>query len=104
MKFLFDRDALLKELSIAQEIISSKNAISILSNVMLTAKDNTLLVRATDLQTKFETRIPVEIQEEGTTTVFCDKFVNSLTTFPEGETEFSQEDINVVIKPTTKKV
>jgi DNA polymerase-3 subunit beta len=104
MKFLFDRDALLKELSIAQEIISSKNAISILSNVMLVAKDNTLLVRATDLTTKFETRLPVEIQEEGTTTVFCDKLVNSLATFPEGETEFSQEDINVVIKPITKKV
>jgi DNA polymerase-3 subunit beta len=99
MKFLFDRDALLKELALAQEIIASKNAISILSNVLFVAKAGTLLIRATDLQTSFETRLPVEIQDEGTTTVFCDKLVNILSTLPEGEIEFSQEDNNVVIKP-----
>ena len=39
MKFTFDRDALLKEIAIAQEIIATKNAISILSNVLLVAQN-----------------------------------------------------------------
>jgi DNA polymerase-3 subunit beta len=39
MKFTFDRDAMLKEISIAQEIISTKNALSILSNVLFIAEN-----------------------------------------------------------------
>ena len=33
MKFQFDRDAMIKEVAIAQEIIANKSPISILSNV-----------------------------------------------------------------------
>ena len=40
MKFTFDRDAILKEIGIAQEIISTKNALSILSNVLFIAEHN----------------------------------------------------------------
>ena len=35
MRFTFDRDAMIKEIAIAQEIISTKNAMSILSNILL---------------------------------------------------------------------
>ena len=37
MKFTCSRDDILKEISIAQEVISSKNSLSVLSNVLLTA-------------------------------------------------------------------
>ena len=72
MKFTFDRDAMLKEISIAQEIISTKNALSILSNVLFIAENNSLVIKATDIKVNFETKIPIDIEEEGTTTVFCD--------------------------------
>lgn len=104
MKFTFDRDAILKEIGIAQEIISTKNALSILSNVLFIAEHNSLTIKATDIKVNFETKIPVEVEEEGTTTVFCDKFISILNTLPSGDVEFSQKDINVVIKPITKKV
>ena len=110
MKFTFDRDAMIKEISIAQEIISTKNAGSILSNVLLSAKDNTLLIKATDIKVNFETKIPVQIEEEGSTTVYCDKFMGILSSLPEGEIEFNQtsdgEDqaIVVIIKPVAKKI
>lgn len=82
MKFSFDRDALLKEISIAQEIIATKNAISILSNVLLAAENGSLTIKATDIKVNFETRIPVDVIENGSTTVFCDKYIVSLfTTF-----------------------
>ena len=45
MKFQFDRDAMIKEVAIAQEIIANKSPISVLSNVLLTAENNTLTNR-----------------------------------------------------------
>ena len=103
MKFTFDRDALLKEIVVAQEIISTKNALSILSNVFFAAEDGTLIIKATDTKVNFETRIPVDIVEPGSTTVFCDKFLNILNSLPSGDIEFIQNDINISIKPITKK-
>ena len=62
MKFTCEKNNLTKEISIAQEIISSKNALSILSNVLLEEPDNnTLTIKATDLKVGFETSIPVDI-------------------------------------------
>ena len=99
MKFTFDRDALLKEIAIAQEIIATKNAISILSNVLLDAHNGTLLIRGTDIKVNFETKIPVDIQEPGSTTVFCDKFMSIISSLPQGEIEFEQNDIKITIRP-----
>ena len=110
MKFTFDKDLMIKEISIAQEIISTKNAGSILSNVLLEAFNNTLTIKATDIKVNFETSIPVQIEEEGSTTIFCDKFMGILNTLPSGETEFNQisngEDssVSVEIKPISKKI
>lgn len=104
MKFTFDKDAMQKEIAIAQEIISTKNALSILSNVLFIAENNTLTIKATDIKVNFETKIPVDIEEEGTTTVFCDKFMNILNSLPSGDIEFDQKDIKITIKPISKKV
>ena len=110
MKFIFDKDAMIKEIAIAQEIISTKNAGSILSNVLLSAKDNTLFIKATDIKTNFETSIPVQIEEEGSTTIYCDKFLNILNSYPVGDVEFNQslnngeeQSISVVLRPLTRK-
>ena len=78
MKFTFDRDAMIGEVAIAQEIISTKNAGSILSNVFLSASGNALTIKATDIKVAFQTTVPVQVQEEGSTTVYCDKFMGIL--------------------------
>ncbi|BDC91905.1 DNA polymerase III subunit beta [Treponema bryantii] len=104
MKFTFDRDAMIKEISIAQEIITNKSPVSILSNILIIAENNSLTIKATDSTVKFTTVIPVDIQEEGRTTIFCDKFMSILSSLPSGEIEFIQEDIGVTIKPISKKV
>ena len=92
MKFTFEKDAMIKEISIAQEIISTKNAGSMLSNVLLIAENNTLTIKATDIKVNFQTQIPVNIDIEGTTTVYCDKFMGILQSLPEGDVEFIQEE------------
>ena len=104
MKFTFDRDAMIKEISIAQEVITNKSPVSILSNILIIAENNQLIIKATDSTLKFTTTIPVDIQEEGRTTIYCDKFMSILSSLPSGEIEFSQEDIKVTIKPIAKKV
>ena len=104
MKFSFDRDAMIKEIAIAQEIITNKSPISILSNILLIANNNTLTIKATDTSVNFITQIPVEITEEGSTTIFCDKFMSILTSSPAGEIEFNQEEIKVTIRPVAKKL
>ncbi|MBP5569394.1 MAG: DNA polymerase III subunit beta [Treponema sp.] len=104
MKFTFDRDAMIKEISIAQEIITNKSPVSILSNILVIAENNKLTIKATDSAVKFTTTIPVDINEEGRTTIFCDKFMSILSSLPSGEIEFIQEDVGVTIKPISKRV
>ena len=103
MNFTFDRDAMIKEIAIAQEIITNKSPISILSNILLIAENNVLTIKATDSTVRFITTIPVDIQEEGRTTIFCDKFMSILSSLPSGDVEFLQSDIEVTIKPTAKR-
>ncbi len=94
MKFSCDKESILKEIAVAYEIIATRNAISILSNVLLEADEGTLIIKASDLKVTFETRIPVITDIPGTTTVFCDKFLNILRTLPDGIVVFEQGETN----------
>lgn len=105
MRFICDKSVIVKEISIAQEIISSRNALSILSNVLLEAENDVLVIKATDLKVGFETRIPAVVEISGSTTVFCDKFLGILRSLPEGEITFEQnENERLSIKPLNKKI
>lgn len=108
MKFTVDREVVIKEIQVAQDIIASKSNMSILSNVLLHVEDNSLTIRATDLKVSFETTIPVSMAEPGTTTVFCDKLLGILRSLPSGEIEFEQNSEttgdNFVIRPKFKKI
>jgi len=102
MKFTCNKEVLLKEISIAQEIIASKNAILILSNIYLEVNNDNLIIKAKDLKVNFQTEVPVTVIESGSTTVYGDKFLGVISTFPYDEIEFSQKDNFVIIKPTNK--
>jgi len=104
MKFVCERSSLLKEVSIAQEVISSKNVISVLSNVYLEATDNELIIKATDMKVNFETRVPIEVAEKGSTTVFGEKFLGVLNSIPDGSLEFEQKENIIIIKPLARKI
>ncbi|WP_191013500.1 DNA polymerase III subunit beta [Treponema zioleckii] len=108
MKFTFDRNSMINEIAIAQEIISSKNILTILSNVLLIAEDNSLTIKATDMKVNFQTKIPVDVQEPGSTTVYCDKLMGILASLPEGEIEFAMQEkdnqVIAIIKHSVKKI
>ncbi len=104
MKFICDKSLLIKELSFAQEIISSKNVISILSNILFIADNNTLIIRATDMKVNFETKIPITVENPGTITVYCDKLYNIVNSIPDCELEFEIVDNKLHITPIDKKI
>jgi DNA polymerase-3 subunit beta len=103
MKFTCERSVLLKEIAIANEIIASKNAISILSNIYFETKDGNLTIKATDRNVNFETKVPVDIIEPGSVTVYGEKFFGILNSVPDGELEFEQIDNRVNIKTLVRK-
>ena len=105
MRIVCSREAILKEVGVAQEVISSKNSLSVLSNVLLTASQGWLTVQATDLKVGFETRIPVDVSQEGSTTAFCDKLLNILRSLPEGDVELELVDNTMLrVRPISKKI
>ena len=103
MKFICERSVLLKEITMANEIIASKNVISILSNIYLEAKDGSLIIKATDRDVNFETKVPVNVLEEGSVTIYGDKFYGILNSVPDGEIEFEQAENKINIKTSVKK-
>ncbi len=104
MKFTASKEAILKEIIIANDIISDKNIVSILSNVLLETSDDTLTIRASDLKVSFETQIPVDTEINGTTTVMCEKLFSILRSLPEGDIEFEFADGKLYIIKRDEKI
>ncbi|MCX7028049.1 MAG: DNA polymerase III subunit beta [Spirochaetes bacterium] len=104
MKFTCDKTSLFREIAFAQEIIASKNALSIMSNVYLEASAERLLIRATDVKVSFETSIPVEDVIPGSLTVFCDKLTGILSSLPDGDITVEQDDGKAVLRSAARKV
>ena len=103
MKFTCERSILLKEIAMANEIITSKNVISILSNIYLEASEGNLTIKATDMKVNFETIVPVDVLEPGSVTVYGDKFSGILNSIPDGEIEFEKTENRINIKTSVKK-
>jgi DNA polymerase-3 subunit beta len=99
-----DKNAIIKEILIAHEIISSRQVLSVLSNIYLEAVDNKLIIKASDANIFFHTNVPISVVEEGKTTVKADTLLGILNVIPDGEIEFDNKDIKMVIKPNFKKV
>lgn len=104
MRFSFERDVLTSQIAIAQEIITNKSAQSVLSNVLLESSGGTLTIKATDSAVNFITHISVNVEEEGSVIVYCDKLMSILQSLPAGEVDFESEESNVVIRPVGRKL
>ena len=69
MEFEINRDIFLKSLSNAYGVIEKKNALPILSNVLIEAKDAKIKITATDLDIIYSEKINLKsIKKEGSTT------------------------------------
>ena len=55
MKFTIEKNNLFKSLSHVQSIVEKKNTLPILSNILLEAKENSLILSATDMDISITT-------------------------------------------------
>jgi DNA polymerase-3 subunit beta len=105
MKFHCDKALLVKELTIAQEVVSNRSTISILSNILITVENGKLTLRSTDTKTAFQSIIPVSVDVPGSITVNSDKFLGSLRNLPEGLVLLElQSDGRFLIKPEKRNI
>ena len=105
MKFTIDKDVILRETAHALEIISTRNAITVLANVLLAVDHGSLTLRASDLKVNYQARVPVEMERGGVTTVPCDKLAGILRSSPPGEIEFElSADGTLSVRPRGKRI
>ncbi len=69
MKIRINQNELNKSINIVQKAVSSRTPLPILSGILIEAKDNTLILTATDLDLGIKTYSPCEIEEEGSVVV-----------------------------------
>ena len=96
MEFTINRDVFLKSLSHAHGIIEKKNALPILSNVLIEAKNSKIKVTATDLDLIYSEEISLQnLQKEGSTTTSASILYDILRKLePNSQVEFSLESTN----------
>lgn len=85
MDITVQREALLKPLQAVSGVVEKKQTLPILSNVLLTIKDNNLLLTGTDLEIELIGFVHIEtMTAQGSTTVSARKLFEICRTLPEG--------------------
>ena len=69
MKFIIAKNIIFKSLSHLQSIVEKKNALPILSNILIEAKDNNLVLSSTDMDISITEKINCNVLEAGATTI-----------------------------------
>ncbi len=85
MDITLQREALLKPLQAVSGVVEKKQTLPILSNILLSTKDNHLLLTGTDLEIELIGLVRLEaLKSEGVTTVSARKLFDICRTLPEG--------------------
>lgn len=85
MDIIVQREALLKPLQALSGVVEKKQTLPILSNVLMTIKDNCLHLTGTDLEVELIGFVKLEsMTEAGSTTVSAKKLFDICRTLPEG--------------------
>ncbi len=105
MKITATKEKLLKSIQLAEDIITSKNTISILSNILLETTENGLIITSTDLDVAIKSNIEAKIIEEGSITVFAKTFSDFIRALPNDDIEITVDNEKMVhIKSKNEQV
>ena len=97
MKFIIDRETLLKPLLIVRGVIEQRQTLPVLSNLLITARDGVLVFTATDSEVELEARVTVDDWDSGETTVPARKFIDICQALPgQAKVEFGLDSDNKV--------
>lgn len=82
MKFKVQKGNLVNAIQTVQNVITTKSALPILSNILIETQSDVLRLTATDLDIGITCAIPVDIQEPGAITVPAKRFSDIIKEFP----------------------
>lgn len=85
MDFTVSKADLVRELSLSQGVVEKKTTIPILSNVLLEAKDDRVILTATDLELGIRCACPAKIKKEGSGTIPARKLLDYVRLLPEAD-------------------
>ena len=93
MKISVEKNIIFKSLSHVQSIVEKKNTIPVLSNILIEAKDNSLILSATDMDISITETLNCNIIEEGSVTVSAHTLYDIIRKLPDGnDIEFISND------------
>ena len=99
MKFVCNKNNILKELSNALDFTSQRNTLAVYANVCMILEGNNLTLKATDQKMSYVSELAVDGLEDGSTTVVCDKFLNIIKNLPDSNIVFEDSDDKIKISP-----
>lgn len=100
MKIGVEKEVLLNGIQTVQNIITTKAALPILSNVLIETQQNKLRLTATDLDVGISCVIPVDIQEPGAITIPAKRFNDIIKELPSNNVYITTKKNNLVIIET----
>lgn len=82
MKFKTNKEEMFKTLQRVQNAISTKTTLPILSNILVEAEKKSLKITATDLDIGISAETPINVENEGGTTIPAKKFIDIIKELP----------------------
>ena len=97
MKFKVEKSNLVIAIQTVQNIITSKSALPILSNILIETQQDGIRLTATDLDIGITCVIPVDIQEQGAITIPAKRFSDIIKEFPVEIINIATKKNNLVV-------
>jgi len=85
MEFTVSKTDLVRELGLSQGVVEKKTTIPILSNVLIEARGDRIILTATDLELGIRCSCPAKIKKEGAGTIPAKKLLDYTRLLPEGD-------------------
>lgn len=104
MKIITKKHDLIKALNSVSRLTSTRSTLPILQNVYVGAKDNELIIRATNLEQTVESIIDAEIQEAGVITIPHRLLLDFLQNNSDEIITIINEDLSVTVKSTNHRI
>ena len=85
MEFTVSKSDLVRELGLSQGVVEKKTTIPILSNVLIEARGDGIILTATDLELGIRCSCPAKVKKEGAGTIPAKKLLDYTRLLPEGD-------------------
>lgn len=92
MKFLIDRDRLLRPLQVVQGVVERRQTLPILTNLLLSIEGDRLAITGTDMEVELLAKTPIDADGDGEITLPARKFIDICRSLPSAsKLEFTLE-------------